>query len=404
MELDSIETPKFKVTALALCFRTNNNKLNYYFIKPVVDDCTLCDMCFITKCPYVPPHELDVDFPHLMLRYRAIENKKENEEAIKHLGNSKKKEEKFEEVIYTKKQDVPPSIDRRLEKKPHNLIQRLYSKTDAFSPFASALSFISNKMIEKKVPSSLWRSTMEKLIGIDKRALLPSFVSSAKTFTTKFSRQNNPKDAHKKVVLYATCFVNWNKPHIGHLAAEILRKSGVEVEVCFPECCGMPQLEQGLVGEVSKKAVNVSKELVEYVDKGYAVVSLTPSCTLMIKQEWPLLLSGNEDVKKLSVNTFELSEFLVKLHKENLLPKPTVTLSNVSVTLHHACHSRAQNMGFKAKELLSILQGLKVTSIERCSGHGGTFGFTKSHRHTAVIVGLGWNGFLQSLRGFLPSK
>ena len=43
--------------------------------EPVVDACTLCDMCFMTKCPYVPPHDFDLDFPHLMLRYRTAQKK-----------------------------------------------------------------------------------------------------------------------------------------------------------------------------------------------------------------------------------------------------------------------------------------------------------------------------------------
>ena len=41
----------------------------------VTDKCTLCDMCFMTKCPYVPPHEFNIDFPHLMLRYRTYRRK-----------------------------------------------------------------------------------------------------------------------------------------------------------------------------------------------------------------------------------------------------------------------------------------------------------------------------------------
>ena len=143
-----------------------------------------------------------------------------------------------------------------------------------------------------------------------------------------------------------------------------------------------------MVGEVSSKAVKISKELVEkYVNKGYDIISLVPSCTLMMKQEWPLLLTQNEDVKKLSKSTFELSEYIVKLQKEGMLQKPPKKVENLSVTLHHACHSRAQNFGFKAKEMLSLVEGLEIKSIEKCSGHGGTFGFMKDHRETAIKVG-----------------
>jgi glycerol-3-phosphate dehydrogenase subunit C len=101
---------------------------------------------------------------------------------------------------------------------------------------------------------------------------------------------------------------------------------------------------------------------------------MVPSCTLMMKQEWPLLLTQNENIKKLSKNVFEISEYIVKLNKEGLLSKPHKKLENFSVTLHHACHSRAQNFGFKAKEMLSLVEGVEIKSIEKCSGHGGPFG------------------------------
>jgi len=42
-----------------------------------VDHCYLCDLCFMTKCPYVPPHEWNLDFPHLMLRAKALKHKQD---------------------------------------------------------------------------------------------------------------------------------------------------------------------------------------------------------------------------------------------------------------------------------------------------------------------------------------
>ena len=222
---------------------------------------------------------------------------------------------------------------------------------------------------------------MESVLGVDKNAPLPKFVSS--TFMDTF-KPDPPTDG-KRVVLFVTCFANNNRPSIGHATVRLLRAAGVGVEACFPACCGMPQLESGLVGEVALSAKKISEQLLPYVEQGCKVVALTPSCALMLRQEWPLLLPEDASVRRVSEAAVDASECIDTLIKEGRL-KPSADLKEAAVvTLHSACHSRAQNVGLKSKEILSAMPNVRVNVIERCSGHGGTWGF--ENYETALKVG-----------------
>ncbi|WP_086463733.1 heterodisulfide reductase-related iron-sulfur binding cluster [Oceanibaculum nanhaiense] len=315
--------------------------------KPVVDACTLCDMCFLTKCPYVPPHEFNLDFPHLMLRYRAIERKK---------------------------QGTP-------------FVMKQVTETDRNGKLAAPVAGIANWATDTK--NGLTRGVMQSVAGIDKRADLPKF--HAKTFTraakSDVPEVNKAAPAYgRKAALYATCFVNYNNPDTGMAARRVLAKNGVETEVVYPSCCGMPQLEQGDIESVAKKARSVAQEMKPWIDKGYDIVALTPSCALMLKFEWPLILPDDEDVKRLSAATKDISEYVVDIAKKEGLAEGIQALDG-GVTVHIACHARAQNIGQKAAEMLRLIPDTKVSVIERCSGHGGSWGIFKENYDIALKVG-----------------
>ena len=315
--------------------------------KPVVDACTLCDMCFLTKCPYVPPHEFNLDFPHLMLRYRAIERKK---------------------------QGTP-------------FVLKQVTETDRNGKLAAPVAGIANWATDTK--NGLTRGVMQSVAGIDKRADLPKF--HAKTFTraakSDVPEVNKAAPAYgRKAALYATCFVNYNNPDTGMAARRVLAKNGVETEVVYPSCCGMPQLEQGDIEAVAKKARSVAQEMKPWIDKGYDIVALTPSCALMLKFEWPLILPDDEDVKRLSAATKDISEYVVDISKKEGLAEGIQALDG-GVTVHIACHARAQNIGQKAAEMLRLIPDTKVSVIERCSGHGGSWGIFKENYDIALKVG-----------------
>ncbi|MDH3472139.1 MAG: heterodisulfide reductase-related iron-sulfur binding cluster [Rhodospirillales bacterium] len=325
-ELDSVESKEFK---------------------PVVDACTLCDMCFMTKCPYVPPHEFDLDFPHLMLRYRAAE----------------------------------------LARGEVGFAHRQLTKTDRNGKLAAMAPGLANWASDTS--NGLTRPIMEKAAGIHREAALPRF--HGKTFALGAKAQapevNRQAPAYgRKAVLYATCFVNYNNPKIGHAAQAVLAKNGVETEVVYPSCCGMPQLEQGDLAKVAESARRVSAEMAAWIDKGYDIVALVPSCALMLKFEWPLILPEDESVKRLAQSTFDISEYVVSIAKKEGLAEGLGPLPG-GVALHMACHARAQNMGQKAAEMMRLLPEAEVAVIERCSGHGGSWGVMKENFEVALKVG-----------------
>jgi len=315
--------------------------------KKVVDGCTLCDMCFMVKCPYVPPHEFDLDFPHLMLRYRAAE-----------LRNGQRDGMAVE-----------------------------LTKTDRNGRLASHAPGLANWASDRK--NGLTRPLLEKVVGVHRDAKLPKF--HGRTFALR-AKQAAPEvdrqaPAHgRKALLYATCFVNYNNPATGEAARAVLAKNGVETEVFYPGCCGMPQLERGDLAKVADYAKRVSQAAAARIEEGYDVVALTPSCALMLKFEWPLLLPDDPAVKRLAEATYDITEYVVDIAKKEGLAAGLKPLDG-GVALHLACHARAQNMGAKASEMLRLIPEADLAVIERCSGHGGSWGVMKAHFETALKVG-----------------
>jgi Fe-S oxidoreductase len=321
-------------------------------IKSVVDGCTLCDMCFMTKCPYVPPHEFDLDFPHLMLRYRAVEAKK----------------------------GAVGRADIELAKTDRNGELAKY-----VAPLANWASDAGNKFT---------RGVLASRAGVHPEAALPKFAAKTFVARAKAAPEVNaaaPAYGQRKAVLYATCSMNYNDPELGMLARAVLAKLGVETKVVYPACCGMPQLEQGNIAQVVENARKVAAEMQAHIDAGYDVVAMVPSCALMLKLEWPLLVPKSDPayamVTRLAQATFDLTEFVVDIAKRHGLAEGLTPLAG-DVALHLACHARAQNMGAKAAEMLRLLpESGGVTVIERCSGHGGSWGVKKPFFEKALKVG-----------------
>ncbi len=221
----------------------------------------------------------------------------------------------------------------------------------------------------------LTRPVMESVVGVHREAVLPKF--HGKTFALRAKRAapavNTAAPAHgRKAVLYATCFVNYNNPGIGEAAQYVLARNGVETEVVYPSCCGMPELERGDLEKVAAGARRVSAEMASWIGNGFDVIALTPSCALMLKFEWPLILPEDETVKRLAGATYDITEYVVDIAKTEGLAEGLGPLGG-GVALHLACHARAQNMGAKAAEMLRLVPEADLTVIERCSGHGGSW-------------------------------
>ncbi|MDG1952037.1 MAG: heterodisulfide reductase-related iron-sulfur binding cluster [Gammaproteobacteria bacterium] len=301
----------------------------------VADQCYLCDLCYLTKCPYVPPHEWNVDFPHLMLRTKAI--------------NFKKGESKFRDKLIT-------STD---------MIGKTFSLP------------VVNSVVNTAKENPLARNLIDKAIGVHKDAALPNYVRHP-------SRQKNkthifdPKALHNiqkpRVTLFTTCYCNYNEPNVADSVLKIMKHNGIAVDLPAREhCCGMPKLELGDFNSVEKlKDLNIPA-LHETVKAGNAIVAAVPSCVLMFKQELPLMFPEDEKVKEVAAAFFDPFEYLHSLYKKGELNLEFKnSLGNISY--HVACHQRVQNIGPKTKLILELIEDTSVENIERCSGHDGTYG------------------------------
>ena len=359
----------------------------------VVDECYLCDLCYMTKCPYVPPHEWNVDFPHLMLRAKAVKY-------------------------------------RRGEVKARD---RLITKTDLIGRFASlpVIVNVSNAAARSKPV----RAAMDKVAGIHREANLPPYDS--KSLRQRLRRRaadsgaapapDGPSGAEEtgettpavappdsrtparatplsippaaparptagertrgQVALFGTCYGSWNEPRLGEDLAAVFEHNGIPVRLTPKErCCGMPRLELGDLAAVEKAKDANAAVLVSLVDEGFDIVAPVPSCVLMFKQELPLMFPEEERVAKVKAAIYDPFEYLALRHREGLL-RTDFRHSLGTVAYHAACHQRVQNIGAKTREVLDLVPDTRVTVIERCSGHDGTYAVKReSYPHSMRIA------------------
>jgi Fe-S oxidoreductase len=314
----------------------------------VVDQCYLCDLCYLTKCPYVPPHEFNLDFPHTMLRAKAIKfNKGEVTAAEKFLAS-----------------------------------------TDTHGSFAGIPIVV--QAINAVNKTQVARQVMQSTLGVDAKAWLPSLATkkfrSSASKSQEFEVRNGSKTPGK-VAIFSTCYVNYNEPGIGHDLLKILNHNEIPfVLVDKEKCCGMPKLELGDLESVDQsKQVNIPV-LAKYAQEGYAILSAVPSCTLMFKQEIPLMYPEDSDVQLVKKHMWDPFEYLMARKRDGLLKiEFPQKLGNVSYQI--PCHGRVQNIGKKTEEMLKMIPETTINTIERCSGHAGTFGVKKAYHEQAMKIG-----------------
>ncbi len=314
----------------------------------VVDRCYLCDMCFMSKCPYVPPHRWNVDFPHLMLRAKAVKYKK---------GKT-------------------------------NFRDKMLSNTDIMGKLASIPVVVQAVNASIKAPTA--RKLIGSMLGIHAERELPEYTAKKFRPNAKVNESFNVKNGEKtsgKVAIYATCYVNYNEPGIGHDLIEILKYNEIPTRLVEKEvCCGMPKLELGDLEAVEKlKNVNIPS-LAKLAREGYAIIMSVPSCALMFKQELPLLFPDDKDIKLVAEATFDPFEYLMLRNRDGLLNTDfKQSLGNVSY--HIPCHLRVQNIGKKTKDMLEMIPGTTVNVVERCSGHDGTWGVKSEYFADSMKIG-----------------
>ena len=307
----------------------------------VVDHCYLCDMCYMSKCPYVPPHEWNIDFPHLMLRAKAVRFKKEGA----------------------------------------SLRDRVLSATDTVGKLAGIPVVV--QAVNATNRSKTGRKILESTLGVHRDATIPTYFSKTARKRLQALRDDAGESAEPtattrgKVVLYTTCYGNRNHPAIDVDLAAVFQHNGIPVTLADKEaCCGMPKLELGDLDAVAKaKAVNIPV-LAAMVDDGWDIVTPIPSCTLMYKQELPLMFPDDPDVIKVRDAMFDPFEYLMLRHKDGKL-RLDFAQSLGKVSYQVPCHLRVQNIGLKTRDLLQLVPDTVVDAIERCSGHDGTYAVKK---------------------------
>ena len=316
----------------------------------VVDHCYLCDMCYMTKCPYVPPHEWNVDFPHLMLRAKAVKHRQ---------GKTRVRD-------------------------------RILTSTDVVGTLAGipVVSGVVNAVNHSKAG----RRVVEELFEVHPDAVLPNYHS--RTLRRRFSSDRNKTaraataagPTRGKVALFATCYGNYNEPELGEDLIAVFEHNGIPVRLTDTErCCGMPKLELGDL-EAVKKARDVNiPQLVKLIDDGWDVVAPVPSCVLMFKQELPLMFPDDADVARVRDNIYDPFEYLVLRHKHGEL-KTDFKHSLGRIAYHVACHLRVQNIGMKTRELLQLVPDTQVEAIERCSGHDGIYAVKKECHEISMKI------------------
>jgi Fe-S oxidoreductase len=314
----------------------------------VVDQCYLCDMCYMTKCPYVPPHPWNVDFPHVMLRAKAV---------------------KF------KKGEV-------------RLRDRLLSSTDAVGKLA-AIPVVAS-VVNAATRSRAARALMEKAIGVHRERKLPPYSPGTFRKRAAASRTHQARNGERtrgKVAVFSTCYVNYNEPGIGNDLLAVLDHNEIPFVIAVQEaCCGMPKLELGDLGGVERlKAANIPP-LAGLAREGYAILTPVPSCTLMFKNELPLLFPEDAEVKAVSEAMFDPFEYFVLRKRDGLL-KTDFKAALGRVSYHIPCHSRVQNIGQKTRETLQLVPGTTLNTVERCSGHDGTWGVKSEYYENSMKIG-----------------
>ncbi|MBS1270485.1 MAG: Anaerobic glycerol-3-phosphate dehydrogenase subunit C [Gammaproteobacteria bacterium] len=313
----------------------------------VVDQCYLCDMCFMTKCPYVPPHHWNVDFPHLMLRAKAVKHKN---------GEFRTRD-------------------------------KILSSTNAVGRLAGIPVVVN--AVNATNRSKAGRAVLEKTIGVHRNARLPKYHSKTLRKTAQTGFNGEPLQAgptRGRVALFITCYGNYNGPQIGADLIKVFEHNEIPVRLVDKErCCGMPKLELGDLEAVARAKETNIPVLVKMIEDGFDIVAPVPSCVLMFKQELPLLYPQDEDVQQVKAAIFDPFEYLMHRHKAGLL-KTDFRAELGKVAYHVACHLRVQNMGLKTRELLSLIPETEIEPIERCSGHDGTYAVKKEFHEISMKI------------------
>jgi glycerol-3-phosphate dehydrogenase subunit C len=317
----------------------------------VVAECFQCKLCDI-NCPYTPAkgHEWALDFPRLMLRASAMRN-------------------------------ATGQVNKR-----DALTTSVMGHTDLVGRAATAVAPVANAAMAK--PGSLTRRVIEKTSGVSSQRLLPPFARQR--FSVWFAKRPRVRltNLQARVVLYPTCLVEYQAPAIGQDLVKVYERNGIECSlVDGAGCCGAPFLHSGDLKSFQKVAVKNVAVLAAAVRAGSDIVVPQPTCTFVLKKDYIDHVGGAE-AKLVAHHTFDSSEYLIGLHKDDGKSLDMVFPGNVpeSVTYHTPCHLRAQNIGLKSRDLIK-LTGAKIKLVSQCSGIDGMWGLKAKNAELSLPIG-----------------
>lgn len=292
--------------------------------RAVVDLCYQCKLCY-NHCPYHPPHEWEIDFPKLMNRAKLVQAREEG---------------------------LP-------------LAERVGARQDVMGKLGCRTAPVANAAFKNRA----FRLLMEKATGIDRRWIMPTYERAP--FSRALERREAATPEKGRVVLFTTCFVEYSEARTAWAAVQVLERNGIAVEGGYPACCGAPFLHAGDLDNARRNAEKVVASLAPRVREGLQIVVPGPTCSYQLKHEFPELVPG-EDARLVAENTLDLGEYVFKVAAAKELDR-NFTRKMGRVAYHLPCHLKAQNIGFRSRQILGLVAD-DVVMVEACSGVDGTWG------------------------------
>jgi len=315
----------------------------------VVDECFQCKLCYI-NCPYIPElHEWNLDFPRLMLRA----------DAMQYANGIKSTRDKA--------------------------TTQMMGRTDLLGTLATTAAPLANKVVNAE-PGSGIRKAVAKVTGVSPVRLLPPYAKQR--FSTWFKKRPKVRLAERqgRVTVFPTCLVEYQETAIGKDLVKVYEHNGIECNNTAAGCCGAPWLHSGDVKAFTKVAEKNIKTLAAEVRAGTDVVVPQPTCSYIIKKDY-LDYVGGPDAELVAEHTFDAAEYLMNIHKgdDTVLETDFTGETVESITYHTPCHLRAQNIGFKSRDLMK-LTGAKVKLVQQCSGIDGMWGFRAGNEDISIPI------------------
>ena len=315
-------------------------KLTRAEVDEVIDTCYQCKICYV-KCPYTPDdgHEFQLDFPRLLLRAKAV----------------------------------------RARQKGIPLRERLLARPETLGEIAKLTPRLANWANRQP----LLRAGMEWALGIHRDKRLPEFYGE--TFMDWRRRRPAPSGDESRAVLFVTCTMNYNHPQLGRDVLEVFEANGIALDCVKQNCCGLPALDSGDIALAQRLARSNIDALLPHARKGKKIVVADPSCSYMLRKEYSEL-AGWPEAKEISAATVDVCEFLFQLKQEGRFNR-NFRSSPGRIAYHLPCHLKAQNIGFRSRDLMRLIPGAAVKLVEQCCGHDGTWAMKKEFFPLSRLAG-----------------